>query len=100
VLGERMAEVIPGFDIKVTLLIDMLEAEIHKGGIGFRPLGKRITFQDPCRLGRISGQYDGPRNLLALIPDATRIQRGYRYRDCARPAPRGPTCWSPPARSV
>jgi heterodisulfide reductase subunit D len=69
VLGERMAEVIPGFDIKVTLLIDMLEAEIHKGGIGFRPLGKRITFQDPCRLGRMSGQYEGPRNLLSLIPD-------------------------------
>ena len=69
VLGERMAEVIPGFDIKVTLLIDMLEAEIHKGGIGFRPLGKRITFQDPCRLGRMSGQYEGPRNLLSMIPD-------------------------------
>ena len=69
VLGERMAEVIPGFDIKVTLLIDMLETEIHKGGIGFRPLGKRITFQDPCRLGRMSGQYQGPRNLLSLIPD-------------------------------
>lgn len=69
VLGEYMAEVIPGFDIKVTLLIDMLEAEIHKGGIGFRPLGRRITFQDPCRLGRISGQYEGPRNLLSLIPD-------------------------------
>jgi Fe-S oxidoreductase len=69
VLGEYMAEVIPGFDIKVTLLIDMLEAEIYKGGIGFRPLGKRITFQDPCRLGRISGQYEGPRSLLSLIPD-------------------------------
>jgi Fe-S oxidoreductase len=69
VLGEYMPEVIPGFDIKVTLLIDMLEAEVHKGGIGFRPLGKRVTFQDPCRLGRISGQYEAPRSLLSMIPD-------------------------------
>ena len=69
VLGEYMPEVIPGFDIKVTLLIDMLEEEIHKGGIGFRPLGKRVTFQDPCRLGRMSGRYEGPRKLLSMIPD-------------------------------
>lgn len=69
VLGEYMAEVIPGFDIKVTLLIDMLEEEIRKGGIGFRPLAKKVTYQDPCRLGRMSGRYEGPRKLLSMIPD-------------------------------
>jgi Fe-S oxidoreductase len=69
VLGERMPQVIPGFDIKVTLLIDMLQEEIYKGGIGFKPLNKRVTFQDPCRLGRMSGHYDGPRELLSMVPD-------------------------------
>ncbi len=69
VLGEKMAEVVPGFDIKVTLLIDLLEQEIRKGGIGFRPLNKRVTFQDPCRLGRMAGKYEEPRNLLSLIPE-------------------------------
>lgn len=69
VLDQYMPEVIPGFDIKVTLLIDMLETEIRKGGIGFKPLKRRVTFQDPCRLGRMSKRYEGPRNLLSLIPD-------------------------------
>jgi len=69
VLSERMAEVIPGFDIKITLLIDLLEREIHKGGLAFGPLKRRVTYQDPCRLGRISGRYDGPRSLISMIPD-------------------------------
>jgi len=68
VLSEYMPQVIPDFDIKVTLLIDMLEQEIHKGGISFKPLKKKVTFQDPCRLGRMMGHYDGPRNLLSMIP--------------------------------
>ena len=69
VLGSFMPEVIPGFDIKVTLLIDLLEKEIKKGGKAFKPLKRRVTYQDPCRLGRLSGIYDGPRNLLSMIPD-------------------------------
>ncbi len=69
VLSEYMPKAIPEFDIKVTLLIDMLEKEIHKGGIAFKPLDKRVTFQDPCRLGRVSRYFDGPRNLLSMIPE-------------------------------
>jgi len=72
VLSEYMPQVIPDFDIKVTLLIDMLEQEIHKGGISFKPLKKKVTFQDPCRLGRMLGHYDGPRNLLSMIPGLKR----------------------------
>jgi Fe-S oxidoreductase len=69
VFGNFMPEVIPEFDIKVTLLIDLLEREIKKGGKAFKPLKRRVTYQDPCRLGRLSGIYDGPRNLLGMIPD-------------------------------
>lgn len=69
VLGEYMPKIIPGFDIKVTLLIDLLEREVRKGGIGFQPLKRRVTFQDPCRLARESERYDGPRDLLSLIPN-------------------------------
>jgi heterodisulfide reductase subunit D len=67
-LSKYMPEVITGFDIKVTLLIDLLEEEIRKGGKAFKPLKRRVTFQDPCRLGRFLGRYDGPRNLLKMIP--------------------------------
>lgn len=69
VLAKHMPEVIPEFDIEVTLLIDMLEKEIKKGGISFKPYKRKATYHDPCRLGRMSGKYDEPRELISLIPD-------------------------------
>jgi Fe-S oxidoreductase/coenzyme F420-reducing hydrogenase delta subunit len=69
IFNNHMRQVIPGFDIKVTLLIDMVEREIKKGGIAFRPFKRKATYQDPCRLGRMAGIYDEPRELLSMIPD-------------------------------
>jgi len=71
VLGQYMPQVIPEFDLKVTLLIDLLEREIRKGGISFKSLKSKVTFQDPCRLGRMSNRCDEPRALLNLVPDLT-----------------------------
>ena len=68
VLTEHMPRVIPGFDLKITLLMDLLQKEVHKGGMTFRTLKRRATFQDPCRLGRMLGRDQGPRDLLGLIP--------------------------------
>jgi Fe-S oxidoreductase len=69
VLSQHMARVIPGFDLKITLLMDLLQQEVHKGGMAFRPLKRRATFQDPCRLGRMLNRDRGPRELLGLIPE-------------------------------
>ena len=71
VLSKFMPEVIPEFDLKVTLLIDLLEREIHKGGLSFKSLKNKVTYQDPCRLGRMGGHYESPRALLKMIPDLT-----------------------------
>jgi len=69
VLSEHMPRIITGFDIKVTLLLDLLQREIKIGGKAFRPLKRKATFQDPCRLGRMLNRYSGPRELLNLIPE-------------------------------
>jgi Fe-S oxidoreductase len=69
ILSGYMKQIIPRFDIKVTLLIELLEQEIRKGGMAFRSLKRKATFQDPCRLGRVCGRYDGPRSLLSMIPN-------------------------------
>jgi heterodisulfide reductase subunit D len=69
VLSQFMPKVIPGIDLKVTLLLDLLRREIHKGGITFKPLKQRITYQDPCRLGRLEGSYESPRALMQMVPE-------------------------------
>jgi Fe-S oxidoreductase len=63
-----MPKIVPQFDMKVTLLIDLMARELYKGGMALRPLNRRATFQDPCRLGRLSGRIDEPRNLLSMVP--------------------------------
>ncbi len=69
VLSEQMPRIIKGFDIKVTLLLDLLQREMKMGGKAFRPLKRKATYQDPCRLGRMLNRYDGPRELISLIPE-------------------------------
>lgn len=67
-LGTYMPQVIPECDLKVTLLIELLEKEVRKGGKTFKPLARRATYQDPCRLGRGSGCYEAPRYLMRQVP--------------------------------
>jgi len=68
VLARFLPEVVPGSELKVTLLTDLLLREVSKGGVSFRPFARRATYQDPCRLGRIPGGVETPRALLGSIP--------------------------------
>jgi heterodisulfide reductase subunit D len=45
------------------------------GDLSFATNGaRRLTFQDPCRLGRHLGVYDPPRALLAAVPGAELVE--------------------------
>ena len=57
-------------NFKVTHLYDFLEHEIDKGAVGFEALDRKITFQDPCRLSRLSNRAELPRKLLGRLEPA------------------------------
>jgi Fe-S oxidoreductase len=61
-------------------------AELHDAGrLAFAPWkGGKVTYHDPCYLGRYNGEYEAPRNVLkALGIDVAEMGRsGFRSRCC------------------
>ncbi len=58
------------FNFKVTHIYDFLESEIDKGAVGFKPLNRKLTFQDPCRLSRFENRPELPRKLIDRLDPA------------------------------
>ena len=53
--------------LTVTHMHEFLEHEIDKAAVGFKPLGRAVTFQDSCRQSRFDGRAELPRKLLARM---------------------------------
>ena len=67
VLAHHLPRAVPGSRLKVTYILDLLDAEAAAGRLSFQPLERKVTYQDPCRLGRGEGCYEPPRNLISRV---------------------------------
>jgi heterodisulfide reductase subunit D len=68
---------------EVLHMTDFLSRELPDAGLSFQPASNgAVTYQDPCRLGRLAGKYDQPRELLQMVPE-TRLLEMERNRENA-----------------
>ncbi|MDY0038682.1 MAG: (Fe-S)-binding protein [Desulforhabdus sp.] len=55
----------------------LLEKLLAEGKLSFpKASGKKVAFHDPCYLGRHSGIYDAPRNLLSAVEKVENVDLG------------------------
>jgi heterodisulfide reductase subunit D len=61
---------------------EFMEKLVDEGKIHFKELKAKVTYHDPCDLGRNSEIYDTPRRILQRIPGVTLVELEHNRQDC------------------
>ena len=68
---EHYPAVVGELPFEIVHISEFLVKKLAEKEVTFsQPAGESVTFHDPCRLGRRSGIYEEPRQLIELVPDA------------------------------
>ncbi len=60
---------------EVIHMTEFLARELPKTGLTFQASSaETITYHDPCRLGRLAGIYEAPRQLLGMLPEIKLVE--------------------------
>ncbi|MFB0518375.1 MAG: (Fe-S)-binding protein [Acidobacteriota bacterium] len=59
---------------KVLHITEFLIDSVSQAKLNFKKTRKKVTFQDPCRLGRHLGMYEQPRMVLSSIPALSLVE--------------------------
>lgn len=88
---KHYPEALGELPFEVQHLSEFLAKELPRSDLQFRPnTNGSVTYQDPCRLGRWSGEYEHPRRLLNLVPGTklTEMEKNRENAQCC-----GTTAW-------
>ena len=74
-LKYEYPKVVGEWPLEVLHMSELIEELVKAGKLKFaRPVELTVTYQDPCRLGRHSKEYDAPREVLKAIPGLTFVE--------------------------
>jgi heterodisulfide reductase subunit D len=71
-------------EFRVLHVVQYLNILVEEGKIKLDQLDKKVTYHDPCDLGRNSGIYDEPRKLIKAIPgvEFVELENSGKYATC------------------
>jgi Fe-S oxidoreductase len=75
--------------VEVVHISQWLAQALEEGRLALELGEQRLTFQDPCRLGRHMGEYDAPRTVLAALGEVVEMPRSGRLAQCC-----GTSAWT------
>jgi Fe-S oxidoreductase len=74
--------VIKGWNIEVKHISELIADRIEAGKLDFKKdLNLKVTYQDPCRLGRYMGVYSEPREVLRALPGVELVEMEHHGPD-------------------
>ena len=78
-------------ELEAVHFYDLVHDQIQEGAFQLSPLEHKATYQDPCRLGRMAGIYESPREIIASIPgmELVEMERNRENAVCC-----GISCWA------
>jgi heterodisulfide reductase subunit D len=72
-------------NFEVLHTVEYLTRMLKQGRLHFPyPVNRRVTYHDPCHLGRATGGFDAPREIMAAIPglELVEMPRNREYSRC------------------
>ena len=81
--NETYRTMFNGLPFEAVHLTQLVAEKIKAGGTTFDPIEKTVTFQDPCRLGRLSGVLEDPREVMERIPSLKVNEMQHNRMDAA-----------------